>query len=278
MQAKRIIPCLDVDNGRVVKGIKFKGVQDAGDPVELARRYNGQGADELTFLDIGASYKSRATLLDVVRQVAAEVFIPLCVGGGIRTVGDMREAMNAGADKVSVCTSALNNPALLRDMARAYGSQCVVLSIDAKRVPTPDAEFSRGENSTGNTKGFSWHAYSHGGREDTGLDAVAWAVRAVELGAGEILLNSIDADGTGEGYDLELTRTILEAVPVPVIASGGAGTLDQIANVLLPPESQGGDQWGNADAALVASLLHFGKTTIPEIKKYAESKGVCVRW
>ncbi|MDR2160347.1 MAG: imidazole glycerol phosphate synthase subunit HisF [Treponema sp.] len=265
MQAKRIIPCLDVDDGRVVKGIRFKGIQDAGDPVELARRYNGQGADELTFLDIGASYKSRATLLDVVRQVAAEVFIPLCVGGGIRTVEDMREAMNAGADKVSVCTSALNNPSLLRDMAWAYGSQCVVLSIDAKRVPKPD-------------QGFSWHAYSHGGRNDTGLDAVAWAVQAVELGAGEILLNSIDADGTGAGYDLELTRTILEAVPVPVIASGGAGTLDQIANVLLPPGNQSGDQWGNADAALVASLLHFGKTTIPEIKKYAESKGVYVRW
>ncbi|MDR2079901.1 MAG: imidazole glycerol phosphate synthase subunit HisF [Treponema sp.] len=266
MQAKRIIPCLDVDDGRVVKGIQFKGIQDAGDPVELARRYNSQGADELTFLDIGASYKSRTTLLDVVRQVAAEVFIPLCVGGGIRTVEDMREAMNAGADKVSVCTAALHNPALLRDMARAYGSQCVVLSIDAKRVPER------------NPQRFSWHAYSHGGREDTGLDAVAWAVQAVELGAGEILLNSIDADGTGAGYDLELTRTILEAVPVPVIASGGAGTLDQIANVLLPPGSQSGDQWGNADAALVASLLHFGKTTIPAIKKYAESKGVCVRW
>jgi cyclase len=278
MQAKRIIPCLDVDDGRVVKGIKFRGIQDAGDPVELARRYNDQGADELTFLDIGASYKSRATLLDVVRQVAAEVFIPLCVGGGIRTVEDMREAMNAGADKVSVCTSALNNPTLLRDMARAYGSQCVVLSIDAKRVSTPYTEFSHDENSMRSGKYSSWHAYSHGGRNDTGLDAVAWAIQAVELGAGEILLNSIDADGTGAGYDLELTRTILEAVPVPVIASGGAGTLDQIANVLLPPESQNGDEWGNADAALVASLLHFGKTTIQEIKKYAELKGVCVRW
>jgi cyclase len=257
MQAKRIIPCLDVDDGRVVKGVKFKGIQDAGDPVELARRYNDQGADELTFLDIGASYKSRATLLEVVRQVAAEVFIPLCVGGGIRTVEDMRQAMNAGADKVSVCTSALQNPSLLADMARAYGSQCVVLSIDAARA--------------GTAKGKPcWHVYSHGGREDTGLSAVDWALRAVELGAGEILLNSIDADGTGAGYDLELTRTILEAVPVPVIASGGAGNLEQIANVLLPPEG--------ADAALVASLLHFGRTTIPEIKKYAESKGVCVRW
>jgi cyclase len=257
MQAKRIIPCLDVDDGRVVKGIKFKGIQDAGDPVDLARRYNGEGADELTFLDIGASYKSRATLLDVVSRVAAEIFIPLCVGGGIRRVEDMRDAMNAGADKVSVCTSALQNPALLSEMAAAYGRQCVVLSIDAKRAGTaPDHS-------------PIWHAYSHGGREDTGLDAIQWAIQAVELGAGEILLNSIDADGTGNGYDLELTRRILDAIPVPVIASGGAGDLDQIAGVLLEP---------GADAALVASLLHFVKTTIPEIKKHAESKGVCVRW
>ncbi|MDR2618536.1 MAG: imidazole glycerol phosphate synthase subunit HisF [Treponema sp.] len=257
MQAKRIIPCLDVDDGRVVKGIKFKGIQDAGDPVELARRYNDEGADELTFLDIGASYKSRATLLDVVRRVAAEVFIPLCVGGGIRTVEDMREAMNAGADKVSVCTSALKRPELLSEMARAYGSQCVVLSIDAKRA-------ALGRNASRS----AWTAYSHGGRTDTGLDAVEWAVKAVELGAGEILLNSIDADGTGGGYDLELTRMILDAVPVPVIASGGAGNLEQIAGVLESP---------GADAALVASLLHFGKTTIREIKEYAKSKGICVR-
>ncbi|MDR3342443.1 MAG: imidazole glycerol phosphate synthase subunit HisF [Treponema sp.] len=271
MQAKRIIPCLDVDDGRVVKGINFKSIQDAGDPVELARRYNDEGADELTFLDIGASYKSRATLLEVVRQVAVEVFIPLCVGGGIRQVKDMREAMNAGADKVSVCTSALQNPSLLSAMAGAYGSQCVVLSIDAKQV---------GRDEGGKPV---WHAFSHGGRKDTGLDAVQWAIQAVELGAGEILLNSIDADGTGAGYDLALTRTILEAIPVPVIASGGAGNLDQIAKVLLPPTAESsvlgnGDLWGNADAALVASLLHFGKTTIPEIKKYVESKGVCVRW
>ncbi|MDR3145111.1 MAG: imidazole glycerol phosphate synthase subunit HisF [Treponema sp.] len=265
MQAKRIIPCLDVDDGRVVKGVKFKGIQDAGDPVELARRYNDDGADELTFLDIGASYKSRATLLDVVRRVAAEVFIPLCVGGGIRTVEDMREAMNAGADKVSVCTAALRNPGLLGEMARAYGSQCVVLSIDAKRI------------GTGEDGRPVWHAFSQGGREDTGIDAVAWAVRAVELGTGEILLNSIDADGTGDGYDLELTRTILEAVPVPVIASGGAGTLEQIARILLPSRD-GEDGFAGADAALVASLLHFEKTTIGKIKSYAESKGVCVRW
>jgi cyclase len=254
MQAKRIIPCLDVDDGRVVKGVKFKGIQDAGDPVELARRYNEEGADELTFLDIGASYKSRTTLLEVVRQVAKEVFIPLCVGGGIRTVDDMRDAMNAGADKVSVCTSALKNPQLLADMAKAYGRQCVVLSIDAKRITPGEPR---------------WNAYSHGGREDTGIDAIQWAIQAVELGAGEILLNSIDADGTGAGYDLELTKRILDAIPVPVIASGGAGNLEQIAGVLLEP---------GADAALVASMLHFGKTTIYDIKKFAEAKGVCVRW
>ena len=266
MQAKRIIPCLDVDDGRVVKGVKFEGIQDAGDPVELARRYNNEGADELTFLDIGASYKSRATLLDEVWQVAQEVFIPLCVGGCIRKVEDMREAMNVGADKVSVCTSALRNPVLLTEMARAYGSQCVVLSIDAKQV---------GVDAQGKP---IWHAFSHGGREDTDRDAVGWAMEAVSLGAGEILLNSIDSDGTGAGYDLALTRRILEAVRVPVIASGGAGNLEQIAQVLLPPNAGKGDLWGNADAALVASLLHFGKTTIPEIKKYAELKGVCVRW
>jgi cyclase len=272
MQAKRIIPCLDVDDGRVVKGIQFTGIQDAGDPVELARRYNDDGADELTFLDIGASYKSRATLLDVVRRVAAEVFIPLCVGGGIRTLDDMREAMNAGADKVSVCTAALMRPELLTEMSQVYGSQCVVLSIDAKRV-------------SGAGGALRWNVFSHGGRTDAGIDAVEWAVRAVELGAGEILLNSIDADGTGAGYDLELTRRILNAVPVPVIASGGAGDLDQIAAVLLSTASGEmplGDmtegKTPGADAALVASMLHFGKTTIAQIKKHAEEKGVCVRW
>jgi cyclase len=276
MQAKRIIPCLDVDDGRGVNGIKFKGIQDAGDPVELARRYNEEGADELCFLDIGASYKSRATLLDMVSKVAAEVFIPLCVGGGIRNLNDMRDAMNAGADKVSVCTSALQRPELLRELADAYGSQCVVLSIDAKRAGS-----------------LRWNAFSHGGRTDTGIDAIEWALQAVELGVGEILLNSIDADGTGGGYDLELTRRILNAVPVPVIASGGAGNLDQIANVLLstasheapspemnePPTPDNAlTSAEGADAALVASLLHFGKTTIREIKEYAAAKGVCIRW
>lgn len=261
MIAKRIIPCLDVDDGRVVKGVKFEGIRDAGDPVELARRYNGQGADELTFLDIGASHKSRDTLMDVVSRVAKEVFIPLCVGGGIRSVEDMRRAMNAGADKVSVCTAALRDPDLLSAMAAAYGSQCVVLSIDAKRVAPGADGVPR------------WHAFSKGGREDTGVDAVAWAVRAAELGAGEILLNSIDADGTGAGYDLALNRAVLAAVGVPVIASGGAGTLDQIA-LALAPLPEGAD----ADAALVASMLHFGMTTVAEIKKHVERKGACVRW
>jgi cyclase len=249
MLAKRIIPCLDVDDGRVVKGVKFAGIADAGDPVELARRYNEQGADELSFLDIGASYKSRDTLLGLVEKVAAEVFIPLSVGGGIRSVADMRLAMNAGADKVSVCTSALARPALISEMAAAYGSQCVVLSIDAKRV-APGV----------------WHAFSGGGRVDSGVDAVIWASQAVALGAGEILLNSIDADGTGKGYDLELCAAVLNVVNVPVIASGGAGNLEQIAEAAKI-----------ADAALVASLLHFGKTTIPEIKEYARKQGVCVR-
>jgi cyclase len=246
--AKRVIPCLDVDGGRAVKGVKFAGLADAGDPVELARSYNADGADELVFLDIGASYESRATLLDVVRRVAREVFIPLCVGGGVRSLEDMRLAMNAGADKVSVCTAALSRPELLREMADAYGRQCVVLSLDAKRV------------------GGGWRVFSHGGRRDTGIDALEWAERAADLGAGEILLNSIDADGTGAGYDLELTVAVARAVPVPVIASGGAGSLEQIAAAA-----------GVADAVLAASLLHFGKTTIPEIKRFLSEHGIAVR-
>jgi len=252
MTVKRIIPCLDVDEGRVVKGVKFEGVREVGDPVEFARRYNAEGADELCFMDMGATSRNRGTLLDVVRKVAAEVSIPLCVGGGVRTVEDMRATIEAGANKVSVCSAALSRPELLSDMAGTFGSQCTVLAIDAKRVPG----------------GSGWHAFSGGGRIDTGLDAVEWAKRAVELGVGEILLNSIDADGTGAGYDLELCSAIVKAVPVPVIASGGAGSLDQIVTVL----SETG-----VDAALVASLLHFGKTSIPEIKKYVESKGIPVR-
>jgi len=255
---------LDVDDGKVVKGIKFEDIKEAGDPVELARRYDADGADELAFLDIGATAKSRVTLLDVVKKVAAEISIPLCVGGGIRSVDDMRDAMNAGAAKVSVCSSALNRPQLLSEMADAFGSKSVVLSIDAKCAADPPSHYG--------TRKLRWHAFSHGGRTDTCLDAIEWAVRAAELGAGEIIVNSIDADGTGEGYDLELTRRIIKAVPVPVIASGGAGTLEQIAEALL-----GTDEVPGADAALVASLLHFGKTTIQEIKKYAGEKGISFR-
>ena len=269
MNTKRIIPCLDIDEGRVVKGVKFEGITDAGDPVEFARRYNNDGADEITFLDIGATVKSRPALLEVVRKVAAEVSVPLCVGGGIRTVEDMREAMKAGAAKVSVCSSALQRPELLRELADAFGSRSVVLSIDAKRVGSPGA--------------LRWNAFSHGGKVDSGLDAVEWAVQAAQLGAGEILVNSIDGDGTGEGYDLELTRRIINAVSVPVIASGGAGSLQQIAAVLTStanPEMKGAPDSDNApgaDAALVASLLHFGKTTVKEIKEYLKSKGISVR-
>jgi cyclase len=252
--AKRIIPCLDVDDGRVVKGVKFSALADAGDPVELARKYNEAGADELVFLDIGASYKSRATLLEAVERVAREVFIPLCVGGGVRTLDDMRLAMNAGADKVSVCTAALSRPPLLRELADAYGRQCVVLSLDAKRVPAAGGGKPQ------------WHAFSHGGRNDTGLDAIEWAAEAAALGAGEILLNSIDADGTAAGYDLELTAAVLEAAPVPVIASGGAGTLEQIARAAEL-----------ADAVLAASVLHFGKMTVPQIKTFLREREILVR-
>ena len=253
---KRIIACLDVaDNGRVVKGIKFEGLKDVGDPVEMARRYNDQGADELAFLDINASFKSRSILLDVVRKVSAEISIPLSVAGGIRTIEDMREVMNAGAAKVSVCSSALERPEFLSEMAEAYGRQCVVLSIDAKRVSSQDGK-------------TVWHAFTKGGRIDTGLDAVEWAVKAAKLGAGEIILNSIDADGTGQGYDLELCKAVVNAVEIPIVASSGAGSLEQISVVF----SETG-----VSAALVASMLHFGKTTVDEIKRYAESKGICVR-
>jgi cyclase len=250
MLATRIIPCLDVDYGRVVKGIKFKDLDNVGDPVKLAKSYNKQGADELTFLDIGASYKSRDILIEVVERVSEEVFIPLTVGGGLRTVEDMRRVLNGGADKVAICTSAIQNPSLITEGAKIFGSQCIVLSIDAKRI------FN------------SWHAYTHGGRNDSGLDAVEWAKEGENLGAGEILLNSIDKDGTKEGYDLELTRKISENVGIPVIASGGAGTLDQMVDAVKK---------GKADAVLLASLLHYGKYTIKEIKEYLKKKGICVR-
>ena len=251
MLAKRIIPCLDVDDGRVVKGVKFQEIRDAGDPVELSRFYNEQGADELVFLDIGASYKSRETLIDVVRQVSAQVFIPLTVGGGIRSVEDMRNLLLAGADKVAMCTSAIKNPQLLSEGAEIFGAQCIVLSIDAKRV------------------GSAWHAFTHGGRNDSGLDAVEWAKRGEELGAGEILLNSIDQDGTQQGYDLELNARVSELAGIPVIASGGAGNIQHMVEAIT---------LGKADAVLLASLVHFGDYTIPQIKTYMREQGVVVRW
>lgn len=250
MNPIRVIPCLDVNHGRVVKGVRFKDLVDAGDPVELARRYYEQGADEITFLDVGASAESRNTLFDVVSRVSQEVFVPLTVGGGIRSIEDIRTALRAGADKVAICTAALKNPDLISEGARIFGSQCIVLSIDAARVS------------------HRWHAFTHGGRYDSGRDAVEWAIEGVKRGAGEILLNSIDRDGTGEGYDLDLTRTIAERVHVPVIASGGAGNLEQIRDVILK---------GKADAVLLASLLHFGKLSIPEIKTFLKQQGVDIR-
>ena len=266
---KKIIACLDIaDNGRVVKGVKFEGLKDVGDPLELARHYNNEGADELAFLDINASFKSRSIMIDLLRRVAQEINLPLSAAGGIRTVDDMRDVMNAGANKVSVCSSALERPELLSEMAEAYGSQCVVLSIDAKRVDSsagtsaPAGDIS----STGTSR--RWNAFSKGGRIDTGLDAVEWAIKAESFGAGEIILNSIDADGTGSGYDIELCMAVSNAVKIPVIASSGAGSLDQIAEVFLKT---------NASAALVASILHFKKTTIPEIKEYLKSKGISVK-
>ena len=251
MTTVRIIPCLDVDEGRVVKGIKFSELRDAGDPVALARRYQEQNADELVFLDIGASHLSRETMLSIVEQVSQQVFIPLTVGGGIRSVEDMRRALQAGADKVAVCSAALRDPQLLAEGAAKFGAQCIVLSIDAKRT----------EN--------GWHAYTHGGRRDSGRDVLAWAREAEALGAGEILLNSIDMDGTQAGYDLELTRRVAEAVNIPVIASGGAGTLPQIRDAVAQ---------GKADAVLLASLLHYGEFTVNDIKSYLADNQVEVRW
>jgi cyclase len=239
----------------VVTGVKFEGLRDAGDPVEMARRYNDSGADELGFLDINASYKSRAILLELMRKVAAEVSIPLCVAGGLKTVEDMGQVIKAGAGKVSVCSAALARPEFLSEMADAFGRECVVLSIDAKKVSAP------GEKPR-------WHAFSMGGRTDTGRDALEWAAKAAELGAGEIILNSIDADGTEQGYDIELCSAAAAAVNIPVVASSGAGSLEQIAEVFKKTQ---------VSAALVASMLHFGKTTVREIKSYLESQGICVR-
>jgi cyclase len=250
MLSKRIIPCLDIKDGRVVKGVNFVNLRDAGDPVEQARLYDGQGADELVFLDISATHEGRKTTLDLVGRVADTVFMPLTVGGGIRVVDDMRSLLLAGADKISVNSAAVRNPELLSDGASRFGAQCIVLAIDARR------------NSTG------WEVYVNGGRLPTGIDAVEWAVRGVELGAGEILLTSMDADGTLAGYDIDLTRTIAEAVSVPVIASGGAGMPAHFAQVLTQ---------GKADAALAASLFHDGRLMIPDLKRELQEHAVPVR-
>jgi len=253
MNTKRIIPCLDVDQGRVVKGVKFVGIRDAGDPAECARVYHQQGADELVFLDITASAEARPILLEVVRKTADEVFLPLTVGGGIRSVENARELLRAGADKVSLNTAAVQRPDLISEVAEAFGCQCVVLAIDARR----------------RTGAPGWEVTTHGGRQSTTLDALAWAREGVQRGAGEILLTSMDADGTKGGYDLELTRTISSAVGVPVIASGGAGSPRHFAEVL--------GEKGGADAALAASLFHFGELTVPQVKDYLRGQGIPVR-
>ncbi len=252
--AKRIIPCLDVTDGRVVKGVNFVGLRDAGDPVEIARRYDEQGADELTFLDITASSDNRGLIFSIIEQVAAQVFIPLTVGGGVRQVEDVRNLLNAGADKVGINTAAVTNPQLVADAAARFGSQCIVVAIDAKQVADGDQP--------------RWEVFTHGGRKPTGLDAVEWARRMVSLGAGEILLTSMDRDGTKNGFDLKLTRAVSDAVDVPVIASGGVGNLDHLAEGVLQ---------GHADAVLAASIFHFGEFTVREVKKFLASKGIPVR-
>ena len=268
MLTKRIIPCLDVDAGRVVKGVSFVELRDAGDPAELAAFYDQEGGDELVFLDITASSDSRDTMVDVVQRVSEQVFIPLTVGGGIRSVEDVRRMLKAGADKVGMNTAAVNNPQLVKQGAAAFGNQCIVVAIDAKRVSSPDGAPTPETADLALDDGSKWQVYTRGGRTPVGLDAVKWAVRAVELGAGEILLTSMDEDGQLSGYDLALTRAISEAVPVPVIASGGAGELEHLYQAL--------DE-GKADAVLAASIFHFGTFTIDQAKEYLKGKGVPVR-
>ncbi|MFC3852276.1 imidazole glycerol phosphate synthase subunit HisF [Salinispirillum marinum] len=249
--AKRIIPCLDVDKGRVVKGVNFVGIRDAGDPVEISRRYNEQGADEITILDISATHEGRGTMLETVSSVAGQVFIPLTVGGGIRTVEDIRAMLNAGADKVSINSAAVSNPDFVRAASERFGAQCIVVAIDAKQ--------------TGDDK---WEIFTHGGRKPTGIDAVEWAVRMENYGAGEILLTSMDRDGVKSGFDLALTRAVADAVNIPVIASGGVGNLDHLADGVLE---------GHADAVLAASIFHFGEFTVPQAKAHMASRGIEVR-
>jgi imidazole glycerol-phosphate synthase subunit HisF len=255
MLAKRIIPCLDVDAGRVVKGVKFVDIRDAGDPVEVARRYNEEGADEITFLDITASSDDRDTIVHVVEQVASEVFIPLTVGGGIRKADDIRRMLNAGADKVAINTAAVFNPEFVREATERFGSQCIVVAIDAKQV-------------SGEGEPLKWEIFTHGGRKPTGLDAIEWARRMSDYGAGEILLTSMDRDGTKIGFDNKLTRAIVEAVPIPVIASGGVGKLQHLVD---------GVKQGGADAVLAASIFHFAEYSIGEAKRFMQDQGIEVR-
>ena len=261
MLAKRIIPCLDVTGGRVVKGVNFIALRDAGDPVEIAARYNDQGADELTFLDITATSDGRDLILHIIEAVASQVFIPLTVGGGVRTVADVRRLLNAGADKVSFNSAAVANPQVIRDASDKYGAQCIVVAIDAKRRAEPMVQTMK--NAAG-----GWDVYTHGGRHNTGLDAVAWARQMADFGAGEILLTSMDRDGTRIGFDLELTRAVSNAVPVPVIASGGVGTLEHLAD---------GIRIGGADAVLAASIFHYGEFTVGQAKALMAAQGIEVR-
>ena len=249
--AKRIIPCLDVNNGRVVKGVNFVGLRDAGDPVEIAKRYNIEGADEITFLDIGATHEGRDTIVDVVKEVAKEVFIPLTVGGGIRELNDIYKLLNVGCDKVSMNSSAIKRPDFINESAKRFGSQCIVVAIDAKRVD---------DN--------RWHIFTHGGRKDTGLDAIEWAKEAYNRGAGELLVTSMDADGTKAGFDNELNRKIDEVVNIPIIASGGAGTMEHIRDAFTI---------GNSDAALAASIFHFKEIDIMDLKEYLHNQNIPVR-
>ena len=269
MLTKRIIPCLDVDQGRVVKGTSFVDLRDAGDPAELAAFYDAESADELVFLDITASHEGRDTMLDVVRRVSSQVFIPLTVGGGIRTIEDARRMLEAGADKVSVNSSAVADPELIREASRKFGSQCIVLAIDAKRLDdAPSAESRNGAAGLGLGPESRWEVYTHGGRRPEGMDALLWARRGVELGAGEILLTSMDEDGQKNGYDLELTRAVSEAVTAPVIASGGAGEFDHFVDAF---------ELGKADAVLAASVFHYGKFRIEDVKRHLELRGIPVR-
>ena len=265
MLAKRIIPCLDVTGGRVVKGVNFLELRDAGDPVEIAARYNEQGADELTFLDITATSDARDMIFHIIEAVASQVFIPLTVGGGVRTVDDVRRLLNAGADKTSFNSAAIANPDVIVAASAKYGAQCIVVAIDAKRRSAQDALRL---DAKGQPLGAGWDVYSHGGRKNTGLDAVAWAKEMAERGAGEILLTSMDRDGTKSGFDLALTRAVSDAINVPVIASGGVGTLDDLANGILQ---------GGADAVLAASIFHYGEFTVGQAKQRMHERGIPVR-